>query len=229
MSIFRTVQVACPSCEADVSFDLVHSVNADRRPDLRDAILNRSFQRQPCPSCGYDFRIEPEFSYMDMRRGQFIAVWPSQAADDFETYEQRSRSRFEQAYGSQAPPEAQDIGRLLTPRVVFGWIALNEKLVAQQAGIDDVLLELAKLALIRTGTDGPGLGTGTELRLIGVEEQKLVLGWFQRGKEDLLEVVAVSKDLLQEIESQPDQWKELRDELANSCFVDYRRFFIAVA
>jgi hypothetical protein len=207
----------------------VHSVNADRRPDLREAVLNRSFQRQPCPSCGYEFRIEPQFSYMDMRRGQFLAVWPSPAADEFESYEQRSRRSFDQAYGPDAPPEAHDIGRLLTPRVVFGWIALNEKLIAQQAGVDDVLLELAKLALIRTNTDGPGVGTDTELRLIGVEDVNLVLGWFQRGKEDLLDVVAVSKDLLREIDSQADQWQELRDELAKSYFVDYRRFFIAVA
>jgi hypothetical protein len=173
--------------------------------------------------------MEPELSYMDMRRGQFLAVWPSQAVEDFETYEQRSRSRFEQAYGADAPPEAQDIGRLLTPRVVFGWIALNEKLIAQDAGVDDVLLELAKLALIRTDTDGPGLSVRNELRLIGVEEDKLVLGWFARGSEELNDVVAVSKDLLQEIDSQPDQWKELRDEISNAYFVDYRRFYIAVA
>jgi hypothetical protein len=207
----------------------VHSVNADRRPDLRDAILDRSFQRQPCPSCGYEFRMEPELSYMDMRRGQFLAVWPSEAVEEFETYEERSRSRYEHAYGADAPPEAKDIGRLLAPRVVFGWIALNEKLIAQQAGVDDVLLELAKLAIIRTDADGPGLGTGIELRLIGVEEAKLVLGWFPRGSEELTDVLAVSKDLLRDIESQSDQWKDLRDELGNSYFVDYRRFFIAVA
>ena len=229
MSIFRTAQVTCPSCDGTVTFNLVHSVNADRRPDLRGAILDRSFQRQPCPSCKYEFRMQPEFSYMDMRRGQFLAVWPSDGVEDFEAYEQRSRSRFEQAYGAVAPPEAQDIGQLLTPRIVFGWIALNEKLIAQEGGIDDVLLELVKLAIIRTDADGPGLGTETELRLIGVEEKKLVLGWFPLGKEDLIDVVAVSKDLLQEIDSQPDQWKDLRDELANAYFVDYRRFFIAVA
>ncbi len=229
MSIFRTVQVSCPCCDASAPFELVHSVNADRRPDLRNAILDRSFQRKPCPSCGYEYRTEPELSYMDMRRGQFIAVWPSKGVEDFETYEQRSRSRFEQAYGAEAPPEAQDIGRLLTLRIVFGWIALNEKLIAQAAGLDDVLLELAKLALIRTSANGPGLGASTELRLIGVEEVKLVLGWFPRGGEELTDVVAVSKNLLQEIDSQPEQWKELRDELASSYFVDYRRFFIAVA
>jgi hypothetical protein len=229
MSIFRTAQVTCPSCDGTVTFSLVHSVNADRRADLRDAILNRSFQMQPCPSCGYEFRMEPEFSYMHMGRGQFLAVWPSTAVENFESYEERSRYRFEQAYGADAPPEARDIGRLLTPRIVFGWIGLNEKLIAQDAGVDDVLLELAKLALIRTDPEGTGLSTETELRLIGVEETKLVLGWFPSGKENLLNVVAVSKDLLQEIESQPDQWRELRDELAKSYFVDYRRFFVAVA
>jgi CpXC protein len=229
MSIFRTVEVSCPACDAAVTFNLVHSVNADRRPDLRDAILKRSFQRQPCPSCDYEFRVEPEFSYMDMRRGQFFAVWPSERVEDFEAYEERSRKSFEHAYGAGAPPEAQNIGRSLTPRVVFGWIAFNEKLIAQQAGLDDVLLELVKLALIRTDADGPGLGVGTELRLIGVEEDKLVLGWFQRGKEELLDVVTVSKDLLSDIESKPDQWKDLRQELTSSYFVDYRRFFIAVA
>ena len=118
---------------------------------------------------------------------------------------------------------------MLTPRVVFGWIALNEKLIAQEAGVDDVLLELAKSALISTDTGGPEVGVGNELRLIGVEEDKLVLGWFPRGSEELIDVVAIPKDLLQEIDSQPDQWKDLRDELAKSYFVDYRRFFISVA
>lgn len=228
MSIFRKVDVACPSCEATVSFDLVHSVNADRRPDLRDAILDRSFQMQPCPYCGYEFRVEPELSYMDMRRGQFLAVWPSDAVEEFEKYEQRSIDRYEQAYGAQAPPEAQEIGRMLTPRVVFGWVALNEKLIAGEGGVDDVLLELAKLALIRTDEQGPGLDADLELRLIGVEEEKLVLGWFPRGSEQLSDVVAVSKDLLKEIDAEAVQWQELRDELSRSGFVDYRRFFIAV-
>ena len=104
MSIFRTVEVTCPSCDGMVVFNLVHSVNADRRPDLRDAILNRSFQRQPCPSCGYEFRVEPEFSYMDMRRGQFLAVWPSVGVEEFEAYEERSRKSFEHAYGAVLRP-----------------------------------------------------------------------------------------------------------------------------
>ena len=227
MSIFRTADIPCPCCNATVPFSLVHSVNADRRPDLRDVILDRSFQREPCPGCGFEFRVEPEFSYMDMGRGQFIAAWPSEGVGDFEAFEERSRNRYEQAYGSKAPPEAKEIGRSLTPRIVFGWISLNEKLIAQAGGVNDITLELAKLALIRSDTEGPEFGDDTELRLIGVEDKKLVLGWFSRGSEELTDVVAVSKDLLTEIESDAEKWQALRDELAEAYFVDYRRFFIA--
>ena len=35
MSLFLTQELPCPSCRTPVSFELVHSVNADRRPDLR--------------------------------------------------------------------------------------------------------------------------------------------------------------------------------------------------
>ena len=225
MSILRATDLNCPSCETSVTFDLVHSVNADRRPDLRDAILDRSFQMQPCPACGHTFRVEPEFSYMDMRRGQFLAVWPSDGVDRLADYEARSRVAYELGYGAKAPPEARAIGDLLTPRLVFGWIALNEKLIASEAGVDDVLLELAKLAVIRTSDTVP-LGTHHELRLLGVDGTDLVMGWFRVGSEDLDEVVSVSKDLVTEIETDAEKWSAMREELSQGFFVDYRRFFV---
>ena len=59
MSVFHTQTVHCPACATPVEFKLVFSVNADRRPDLRDAIVAGTFQRQPCPSCGTEFRVDP--------------------------------------------------------------------------------------------------------------------------------------------------------------------------
>src|SRR5258706_1624846 len=76
MSIFRTIEAHCPACGTPVDFEVVYSVAADRRPDLREAILDGSFQRQPCTSCGKPFRAEPEFSYMDIANGLYIGVWP---------------------------------------------------------------------------------------------------------------------------------------------------------
>ena len=56
MSVFHTETINCPACATPVEFKLVFSVNADRRPDLRDAIIAGTFQRQPCPSCGTAIR-----------------------------------------------------------------------------------------------------------------------------------------------------------------------------
>ena len=76
MSIFRTYELNCPACNTPVRFDLVMSVSADRRPDLREAILDGSFQRKVCPACATAFRPEPEFTYIDFARGQYIFVYP---------------------------------------------------------------------------------------------------------------------------------------------------------
>ena len=70
MSIFRTMTVNCPHCGTAGGFNAVMSVNADRRPDLRTAILDGSFQRQPCPQCGKDFRLDPEMTYVALGQGQ---------------------------------------------------------------------------------------------------------------------------------------------------------------
>ena len=81
MSIFRTYELNCPACNTPVRFDLVMSVSADRRPDLREAILDGSFQRKVCPACATAFRPEPEFTYIDFARGQYIFVYPVDEAD----------------------------------------------------------------------------------------------------------------------------------------------------
>ncbi|HEX7441896.1 MAG TPA: CpXC domain-containing protein [Caldimonas sp.] len=120
-------------------------MNADRRPDFRDAILDGSFQRQPCPGCATPFRVEPEFT--DMKRGQYIGVWPTARRADWQACGEKTRAVFDDALGRNAPPEARRIGEDLDVRVVFGWPALVEKILARGAGIDDRTLEVAKLAV----------------------------------------------------------------------------------
>jgi hypothetical protein len=225
MSIFRTEEVNCPSCGVKVEFELVHSVNAGRRPDLRDAILSREFQKQPCPSCGFAFRVEPQFTYTDLGRKQFYAVWPASKINDWQALEQKSQATFDGAFGATATPEARDIGEGLSPRTIFGWPGLNEKLVAAEANIEDHVLEMAKLAVIRGLEEAP-IGGGSELRLLGVEEENLLFGWIRTGTEDLTEVVAVPKTLLAEIGADAEAWQPLRDELSVGSFVDYRRLVL---
>ncbi|MGZ5769263.1 MAG: CpXC domain-containing protein, partial [Caldimonas sp.] len=151
MSVFHTQTINCPACATPVEFKLVYSVNADRRPDLRDAIIDGTFQRQPCPSCGTEFRVDPEFTYMELRHRLYIGVWPVAKRGQWQACAAKTAEIFEEGLGKRASPEAAKLGVGIEPRAVFGWPALVEKLIARQAGIDDRTLELAKVMALRRG------------------------------------------------------------------------------
>src|SRR5450755_728569 len=120
MSIFRTVEATCPACNTPVSFELAFSIAADRRPDLREAILAGTFQQKTCPSCATVFRADPEFSYMDIGRGQYIGVWPPSKRPQWRECAEKTREVFDETLGRGATAEAREIGDGLEPRVVFG-------------------------------------------------------------------------------------------------------------
>ena len=226
MSIFQTLDVPCPTCAAAVSFDLVHSVNADRRADLRQAILDRSFQRETCPSCGMTFRVEPEFTYINLKRGQYVAVWPISKRAQFKALEARSRAAFDKAFGSGAPPEAQALGKKVAMRMVFGWPALNEKLIAAENGIDDRSLELAKVGIVRNLDEVP-VGDEMELRLVAVMDGELKLGWIRARSDELTDVIGVPRAVIAEVEADPEAWAALREDVVGGAYVDYARGLIA--
>lgn len=227
MSIFRTLEVACPACDTPTTFELVHSVNAGRRPDLRDAILDGSFQRVACPSCGHAFRIEPEFIYMDLGRDQYIGVWPASRRSQWRACAAETRSVFDAAMGRSAPAEARSLGEHLVVRVVFGWPALVEKLLAQQAGIDDRTLEVAKLAAMRSQEETPLPGS-SELRLIGEHDGDLVLGWLGGSTaEEPPPAWRVPRRLIDEIEAHPADWQAARDAATEGDVVDFQREALA--
>ena len=228
MSIFRSVEVSCPACETPVEFQLVYSVSADRRPDLRAAILDGSFQRQACPACGTTFRVDPEFSYMDIAHGQYIGVWPISSRGEWRGCAEKTREVFEQTLGADATSEARSIGRKLTPRVVFGWPALGEKILAKQAGIDDRTLEVAKIAVLRTREDVP-LPGAQEFRLIGDIDGDPVLAWVHAGSEQRSAAVRLPRSLIGEIEAEPEKWKAAFDRVTDGLVVDFQRELLAAA
>lgn len=224
MSIIRTTPISCPACGGEAAFQLVHSVNADRRPDLRDEILDNGFQVHTCTGCGLAFRVEPEFNYLDLGRRQWIAAWPRAAMSGWSDFTARSRQSFDAAFGSDAPAGARALGEGLQRRATFGWAALREKVFIAGAGLDDVTVELAKMALIRDARTPPLMSAA--LRLLAVDGDELVFGWQDNGDEHLVELNRVNKALIQEIEAD-EEWSELRQRLSADLFVDVQRLFMA--
>ncbi len=220
MSLFRSVELPCPSCNVAVAFDLSDSINADRRPDLRDEVLARTFQEEACPSCGTKFRVDPEFSYVETGAGLWIAVYPSSRLADWSSLETESRETFDRTFGVAGFDD-------LSPRLVFGWEAFHEKLVIQGAGLNDASVEIAKIILIRESEDDIRDPSEFELRMLGTDGQDMEFGWFQIAGELLIERTIVQRALIDEIDAAEETWQELRADLTAGSFVDIARMMLA--
>ncbi|MFY9478531.1 MAG: CpXC domain-containing protein [Aquabacterium sp.] len=223
MSLFNPTDLSCPHCGQSFSFDLCASVNADRRPDLRQAILDDTFQQATCPHCQGSFRMEPQLSYLDVGRGHWVAAFPRTQVDDWKAVEARAQEGFNRSYGTGASAAERELGASLTTRVVFSWDALREKLIAFEAGLDDVALEELKLLLMRDMQEPP-LPLGAELRLTGVSADgtELAISVLDRTGQEL-ESLDVPRDLLDEITADPEGWAELGASLRAGAFVDVQR------
>lgn len=225
MSLFKTTTIACPACGKTVDFETVHSVNADRRPDLRLAILAGEFQRMTCPACSARFRLDPDFNYLDVGRRQWIVAAPVAAVAEWPAREAAARALFARAYGTDAPEIARDIGLALQPRLTFGWPALREKLLAAMHGIDDVALEGCKAVVMRAAGSVP-LAADTDLRLVdvAVADGKLVMAWLRSydGREG--DAFAVPRSECNAIAAdEHGAWAAFRRGFETALFVDLNR------
>lgn len=225
MSLFSTTQMKCPKCGESTSAEEVGSVNADRRPDLRDAILAGTFQTIKCSHCDHRFRLEPDFNYMDAGRGQWIAAYPApRILDHLEAADEMS-AVFENNFGAAAGKAEQELGKSLTGRVVFGWPAMREKLLIRDRGLDDVIVELLKLDLLRELPEIP-FGAGTALRLVELAGPDMTFAWFGPGVGDSQRVLDIGISRYQDIASHMDEWKDVADELTDSAFVDMQKLYL---
>lgn len=230
MSLFSRASFACPLCGAAAEADAVASVNADRRPDLRTAILDGTFQATTCPACAATIRLPPRFVYTDVRRGQWLVAHPPRDLPRWAELEAEAAAVFARGYGTTAPKAAREVGAGLSARAVFGWPALREKLLAAALGLDDVTLELLKLAVIRDIPGAP-FGATTELRLhdveagaeAGVEADDLVLRWSNLETETPLSQLRLPRKAFADVAADVAGWADLRTELAGRLFVDTAR------
>ena len=225
MSLFRSMNLRCPSCGTEISVSVAGSINADRRPDRRLAILANDFQDATCGSCGTSFRCESDLNYIDMARGQWIAALPARLMADHLEEEERALIAYDESFGPKTSAIAQDIGRGLTVRVVFGWSAFREKLLLGELGIDDVALECMKVDLMRRLPEAP-LRPGVELRLDRIEAGRMNLIWIDALSEDVIEELSLDRALLDSIIAAPDAWGPLRTDLTLGPFVDMQRLFM---
>lgn len=225
MSLFSHAKVTCPRCSAAFDVDVVASVNADRRPDLRRQILDGVFQVETCAACGTVFRLPPSFSYIDVGRSQWIMAYPAAELVNWTALEAQAADIFASAYGAAAPPAARVIGAGLVARITFGWPAMREKLLCPELGLDDLTLELLKAAVMRT-VPKPPFADSTEFRLLGAAHGALSLAWLNSTTEATLAAVDVPRDIYNDIAGDTAAWAAMRARLADHSFTDLNRLLV---
>lgn len=194
MAVFHTHTVHC-RCGAALDVLLADSINIQRSPAMRERILREELHRARCASCGRVMTVEKPFFYTDLVRGCLFKVL---ARGERHTWKEASR-HVEAADGfiAQGLPEQ---GRP-TLRVVFGMDELREKLVAQDAGLDDRVVELVKVLLI---ADHPILLRRPRLRLVLREASATALEFSAAYEHDAKRFRAsFPRDLAREIAAAP--------------------------
>ncbi len=225
MSIFNSANAVCPECGETVEISWAASVNADRRPDLRLAILDSSFQAEPCPICESTMRLPPHITYLDVARGHWILVEDVTELSRWPALEEEADRLFSDSFGAKAPSMAKDIGTGMQKRLVFGWPALREKLFCAELGLDDVELELLKVAVIR-GVDDVPIGEDLALRLVAGDSETLTFDVTDDDTEERVATTEVPRSLYDDIVGDTDAWAPLREQLVTETFVDVARFMV---
>lgn len=209
------VQLDCPQCGPSVVVQAHRHIDADHDTGLRQAILQDTLQQAECPHCQALVRAEPRLTYAEIARGLWVAAFPHEQLGAWQTLEPGALDALRQVQG----PNARG-----TERVVFGWRALREKLLAADAGLDDVTLEKLKLLLMRD-MQAPPLPLGAELRLSEVSAQSLIITVLDRQGRPL-ENLDVPHDLLADITADPEGWAPLDSDLRGGPFVDVQRLVL---
>lgn len=132
MSTQITKDVSCPHCGAAVKTQMWPGISAAENPELREKILNETLFDWECPQCGYKARFVYPCLYHDKDRKFMIYVVPN-----------GNDSALQSVDISEEFPQFRE----LTKRVVTTPTELKEKILIFEAGLNDLAVELVKLAL----------------------------------------------------------------------------------
>jgi hypothetical protein len=130
VSTFSEIPITCPHCRHTRERSVAVSVNAERSPHLREAILDGSFQAISCESCRGEFVIGHPFLYVDFPRKQwFMCHRPGQESACAQL-EQDAQRDFSVVAQNARDAGVGEIMEGIQVEVVFGLLELRERLLA---------------------------------------------------------------------------------------------------
>lgn len=125
-------ELICPKCRAAAENQLWAGITADESPEIREKILGETFFDYKCPKCGYAARFLYPCLYHDKKLGFMVYFVPEGAGEN--PNPDGICEKFPQLSG-------------IKKRLVNSPESLKEKVLIFEAGLDDLAVELLKLAM----------------------------------------------------------------------------------
>jgi hypothetical protein len=229
MSTFIQVQKPCPRCGAVAERSVATSINAARSPHYREAILAEQFQRFTCSPCGAPHVVDDRFLYIDFGRGHWFLLLPLSWEPSWAELEHQPTEVLDQSVTPPfAPPVVTEMIPKLAVRAVFGLAALREKLLCFEHALDDGLLEVLKLELLRSAHSGLSLHPGGRPRLDAVSGDELRLLARVAGDDGkpVVRELRLPRGIYDELSARAPEYSPLLSELRRAPYVDIGRLLL---
>ncbi|HLL22122.1 MAG TPA: CpXC domain-containing protein [Kofleriaceae bacterium] len=217
MSTFVPSTIVCRCGEHYVA-DVANGLHISLRPDVRQQILDGTFHRFHCPNCGVTTQVESLLSFTDFPKRQWFTIAPTTGLPWRRQYLEIAEQGFESTIVRNAPEFVVEWGREMTRRLMFGLASLREKLVTLDAGLDDRVIELLKIQLLRDlrGTFSPN----DYFHLVEVRDDELR---FEKLHPDgIVRVLPISRALYVDLAAHPEIENMIGQAFPDGLVFDFR-------
>lgn len=125
-------KISCPKCGCTGEVKLYTSINVTNHKDLREKTMDESLFRWTCPECGHQARITCPVLYNDMKNRFMVYLIPK--VEHFQLADKELEEQFKSL-------------KHIDKRIVPDFNTFKEKIFIFESGLDDMAVELTKLAI----------------------------------------------------------------------------------
>jgi hypothetical protein len=222
VSTFLDQDITCRSCGQ--SWVRPVATFLDAPPDLdraRAELQQDRFQRFACPGCGQRAIAARPLRWCDRQARLWVAMLPDAAERQWPRWERDVRTMAAWDIAQDGTDTTDLSGWTL--RLVFGLLALREKLIAHQEDLDDASLEVMKLELLDAH---PDLERKASHRLRLADAGENLLSFAARDDRGRWQGAAATRARLAAIHADPGLQAEARAAVVAGPYVDLGRMLV---
>lgn len=130
-----TKAIVCPMCGELCKSEIYTSVNPTVNKKIRSRVLDGELFAWTCPSCGHHARLTYPILYNDMKNRFMVYLIPK--IDRFQLCDKELEEKYSNL-------------RNINKRIVPSFNSFKEKIFIFESGLDDMAVELTKLAISQT-------------------------------------------------------------------------------